>query len=146
MNQDQERLLKVSRDLEYLNLLKANKISIPNEFTIGFGKLLKAAREEKGYSQTILAKKLSRRQAMISEIESGKIETDIQTLVLFSLELEKPISYFIPEMTFLTSVNDIHEKWEEEGLLLLRELRNKGDASLAIKFLKMLNDYYDESN
>lgn len=143
MEIDQERKDKINREWKYFQQLKTNEITLPNDFTIGMGKLLKSAREEKGFSQTSLAKQINRRQAMISEIESGKIDTDIQTLVLLSIELEKPISYFIPDMVFLASVNDIHEKWEAEGLLLLRSLGYTGGADLAIRLLKMLSDYYE---
>jgi len=91
------------------------------------GKLIKRAREEKGMNQSQLAEKLSRRQATISDIEKGKIEVGILTLVLISIELHKPISFFIPNMTFFTSISDIHNKEEEEVLMLFRELTYFGN-------------------
>jgi len=53
----------------------------------------------------------------------------------------KPISYFIPNMTFLVSLSDIHDKREEEALALYRELEYQGDPELARRFMKMLLEY-----
>lgn len=44
---------------------------------------------------------------------NGKIEIGIFTLVQIAKVFGKPISYFISEMTFLVSLNDIHTKCEE---------------------------------
>jgi transcriptional regulator with XRE-family HTH domain len=95
-------------------------------------------------NQSQLAEKLNRRQATISDIENGKIEIGVLTLVLLAIELNKPISYFIPEMTFFTSVNDLHNKWEEEALTIFRDLEYEGDSDLAVKFMKMLYEHNKE--
>jgi len=98
----------VHRHEEFLKKLMHNELTIPNEFTIEMGKLIRAAREDKELSQTELADKLSRRQATISDFENGKIEIGILTLVQLAIVFGKPISYFIPNMTFLVSLSDIH--------------------------------------
>jgi len=69
----------------------------PNKFTIGMGKLIRAAREEAGYSQRDLAEVIHRRQAALSDMENGKMEPDASTLLLLSSCLNKPIGYFFPE-------------------------------------------------
>jgi len=135
------RLKKVLRDTEFLKQIRSGDLSTPNLFTIEMGKLIKKAREEKGISQKQLAENLSRRQATISEYENGKKEIGILFLVLLSLELNKPISYFIPDMTFFTNVNDIHNKSEEEALTLFRELEDGGDTELALALLNLLVDF-----
>ena len=56
----------------------------------------------------------------------------------------KPISYFIPRMTFLVSISDIQSKWEEEALALFRDLEDEGDFRLALRFLRMLLEYNRE--
>lgn len=145
MMDDDTRLKKILKDAEFLKQIRAGDLTTPNEFTIEMGKLLKKAREEKGISQKQLAENLSRRQATISDLENGKIEIGILFLVLLSLELNKPISYFIPDMSFFTSVNDIHNKSEEEALTLFRELEDGGDPILAIAILKLLVDYKNNS-
>jgi len=47
---------------------------------------------------------LSRNQATISDIEKGKINISISALVLLAIELNKPISFLIPETTFLPAL------------------------------------------
>ena len=131
----------VHRHEEFLKKLMGNELTVPNEFTYEMGKLIKAAREEKGLSQTELAEKLSKRQATISDFENGKIEIGILTLVQIAIVFGKPISYFIPNMTFLVSLSDIHNKWEEEALALYRDLEYQGDPELARRFMKMLLEY-----
>jgi len=48
-------------------------------------------------------------------------------------------------MTFFASINDIHNKWEEEALTLFRDLEDEGDFQLALRFLKMLLEYNRET-
>ena len=132
---------KIERHHLFLVKLKKNELKIPNEFTVEMGNLIKKAREEKGLNQSQLAEKLSRSQATISDIENGKIEVSTLTLILIAVELNKPISFFIPEMTFFTSLNDIHNKTEEEALSVFRELEYEGDPDLALRFMKMLLEY-----
>ena len=71
----------------------------------------------------------------------GKIKNGVLTLVHLAIVLEKPISYYIPDMTFLVSVNDLHNKQEEEALSIFRNLEYEGDPILALRFLKMLLEY-----
>ena len=141
MDKKDEKLAQYNRQEEFIEQLLSNQITVPNEFTKEMGKLIKAAREEKGLSQTELAQELSKRQATISDFENGKIEIGILTLVHLAIVFGKPISYFIPAMKFLVSLGDIHNKWEEEALALYRELEYQGDPELARRFMKMLLEY-----
>ena len=79
-----------------LDLLPPDKGSLPNNFTIGMGKLIRQAREDAGMSQTALAKAIYRRQATLSAIENGKMEVEASTLSLISATLDRPITYFFP--------------------------------------------------
>ncbi len=147
MDKKKNSVEKVNRHSEFLEKLRKNELMIPNEFTVEMGQSIKKAREEKGFNQSQLAEKLSRSQATISDIEKGKIDISILTLVLLAIELNKPISYFIPEMTFFASLNDIHNKYEEEALTIFRNLEYEGDSDLAIKFMKLLYDHnIDQQN
>jgi len=141
LNSKKNDIDQVERHSAFLKKLRNNEIAVPNEFTVEMGAMIKKAREEKGLNQSQLAEKLNRRQATISDIENGKIEIGVLTLVLLAMELNKPISYFIPEMTFFTSVNDLHNKWEEEALSVFRELEYHGDSDLAVKFMKLLLEH-----
>ena len=132
----------IKRQREFYEQLKKNEITVPNEFTIQLGKLIKKAREEAGFTQSELAEKLFRRQATISDIENGKIDISIITLVQISQVFYKPISYFLPEMSFLVNLVDIQNKWEEEALTHFKEIERFGDVPFTLKFLKMLEEYY----
>jgi transcriptional regulator with XRE-family HTH domain len=141
MDKNQVESEKIWRHHLFLEKLQKNELQIPNEFTKEMGNLIKKAREEKGLNQSQLAEKLSRSQATISDIENGKIEVSILTLILIAFELNKPISYFIPEMTFFTNLNDLQNKFEEEALSIFRQLEYEGDPNLALRFMKMLLEY-----
>jgi len=83
--------------------LVADKQSAPNNFTIEMGKKVRAARAEAGITQGALAEMVGRRQATISDIEHGKKEMGLSTLVLIAAALEKPITYFFPIDIFSNS-------------------------------------------
>ncbi len=144
MDKNQIEREKIERHQKFLERLRNNTLEIPNEFTENIGKLIKIAREERGLNQSQLAEKLSRSQATISDIENGKIEIGILTLVQIATVFRKPISYFIPDMTFLISLSDIHNKCEEEALSIFRAINSWGDPQLTLRLLKSLEDYFIE--
>lgn len=133
-----------SRDVEFMQLLRSNKIQTPNEFTIGMGELIRAAREERGISQVALAKQINCRPATISSIENGKSEIGVLTLVLFALELKKPISYFFPESLLKEIVSDVKTPFEYRVLEVVRGLEYFGGQKLALDILKVLLDNLEE--
>ena len=84
-------------DLQRIFDQVADKQSAPNKFTIEMGKKVRAARAAAGITQGNLAEMVRRRQATISDIEHGKKEMGLSTLVLIAVALGKPISYFFPD-------------------------------------------------
>jgi len=76
------------------NISKRAKSKIPNKFTIGLGILIRNARIEAGINQTELARKTGINQAAISLIEAGKRSVSAEEIMLFSLALNKPVTYF----------------------------------------------------
>jgi transcriptional regulator with XRE-family HTH domain len=92
-----------------------------------------------------LSEKLSKHQETISDFENGKIEIGILTFVKLTKVFGKPISYFIHDMTFLVSISDIHNKWEEEALATFRSIEYEGDPHLALRLLKTLDEYFAET-
>lgn len=68
----------------------------PNRFTREQGKIIRSLREAAGYSQTQLAVMIQRRQATVSEIESGKVLMDVITLFRCALIFRKSLSTLIP--------------------------------------------------
>ena len=115
--------------------------SRPNKFTIGMGKLIRAAREEAGFSQRELAEKISRRQAALSDMENGKMEPDASTLLLLTIFLHKPIAYFYPiNMKPEAELNELSER-EKELLLQVKRL-SEDDLRRLIAQAKALADIY----
>jgi transcriptional regulator with XRE-family HTH domain len=79
-----------------LERLIPDKDNVPNSLTRGMGKLIRQAREEAGISQAELARLIGRRQASLSNIENGKMEADVSTLIYLAATLRKPLTYFFP--------------------------------------------------
>lgn len=48
------------------------------------------------------------------------------------------------DMTFLISLSDIHNKWEEEALSIFRRIDSWGDPQLTLRLLKSLEEYFLE--
>ena len=95
---------------------------MPNKFTLGMGKQIRAAREEAGYSQRDLSSLIYRRQAALSSMENGLMQPDAETLLLLAYNLKKPISYFFPApFKPDIDINELSEK-EKELLFLSRQL------------------------
>lgn len=132
----------LEKQIEFIRLLKANQLTTPNDFTIGMGDLIRQAREDKGFSQADLAKALNRRQGTISDIENGKSEIGILTLVQFAVELEKPISYFFPNSLLREWIVDVKSPFQYKILEIASNLEQVGDPELALDLLGILQDYF----
>lgn len=128
-----------SKEFEFIELLRNNQLTTPNEFTIEMGHLMKQARESEGISQAELAKELNRRQATISDIENGKSEIGILTLVQFAVILNKPISYFFPDSLLKEHVLDVKTNFQQQILERARLIEVfMGDEKTALDLLDVL--------
>ena len=135
--------LNFEKEIEFIQQLRSGKITTPNIFTIEMGRLIKGARENKGISQAKLAEIINRRPATISEIENGKSEIGIFTLLALSIELEKPISYFFPESIVKKYALDVITPYEYEVLELIKGIEYFDDQNLTLEILKLLHNYYE---
>ena len=136
---------RLSNDTEIFTKLLANELTTPNEFTIAMGELIRLAREEKGKSQSDLAKELNRRQATISDIENGKSEIGVLTLIQFALVLEKPISYFFPKSLLKDRVVDVRTTFESKMLELARLIEyTGGNTRLTLDVIGKLAEHFEE--
>ncbi len=136
------------RTIELLKLLKLNQLKTPNEFTVEIGKLIRKAREDIGYSQVELAKKINRRPATISDIENGKSEIGILTLILFAIELKRSVSYFFPEIYFKNQIVDLKTPFEHEANQYIRDIEFFGSYEgykITIGILSFLKKHFEES-
>jgi len=111
----------------------------PNKFTIGMGKLIRAAREEAGYSQRELAELIYRRQAALSDMENGKMEPDASTLLLLSNILKKPMSYWFPSPWKPESFEEMTE--DEHELLMQTRKLEATEIKKIVAQIKALADY-----
>ena len=123
----------IAKQYEFLVALRQNQVTTPNDFTIGMGKLIKQAREKSGLSQAELATSLNRRQATISDIENGKSEIGILTLVQFALALNKPISYFFPKSILKDAVLDIKTPFQHEMIEIAERIEEFGGNQELVK-------------
>ena len=112
---------------------------MPNDFSIGMGKLIRTAREEVGFSQRDLAELIYRRQAALSDIENGKMEPDATTLLLLSYHLNKPFIYFIPNKWKPNKLTEQMSEEEQELLIQAKRL-TKDDLHKLIAQAKALAD------
>lgn len=138
------KLENFEKQLEFIRQLKANELTTPNDFTIGMGLLIREAREDKGLSQADLAKTLNRRQGTISDIENGKSEIGILTLVQFAVELNKPISYFFPKSLLKDYIVDVKTKFQHTMLERAGLIEMIGDTKLTMELIDVLTNHFEE--
>ena len=116
----------------------------PNKYTIAMGELIRKARKEAGLSQEELAEEINRRPATISEIEIGKSDISIQTLLVLAIAIDKPISYFFPKSLLKDRGMDVKSPFQQKGLEILTEIEFFGDQKLTLEILKVLSDNLEE--
>ena len=122
----------------------STKDSLPTAFTRTVGDRIRAAREERGFSQKRLAQRIERRQATISDMERGHMQPDVTTLVVLAEVLEKPLSYFFPP-PWGQRVARGDLSYDEQALLLeFRRLQSDEYRKIAINQLAALADLQTE--
>ena len=97
------------------------------------GELIRRAREEAGISQTELSEKIYRRQAAISDIENGRMEVNVTTLMLLSFILQKPLTYFFPEGWISDVPPEKLSLREQELLIQARRLMDEDIRKLIVQ-------------
>jgi transcriptional regulator with XRE-family HTH domain len=130
----------MSEFLDRLLELLGDKEPIPNKVTIGIGKAIKQAREDAGMSQAYLANMIYRRRATISDLENGKSEVSVSTLVLIAAALDKPITYFLPWYMYANLKPEDLETADQEMLLQFQKIGAKDLQRLAIQQVKLISD------
>ncbi len=139
-----KKIEEYDKQIEFIRLLRANELITPNDFTIGMGGLIRQAREDKGLSQADLAKVLNRRQGTISDIENGKSEIGILTLVQFAVELKKPISYFFPASLLRDNLVDVKTPFQHKMLEIADYIEPLGGVELTLEILNVLQKHFFE--
>lgn len=127
--------------IETIRILVSDKEPTPNKFTIAMGELIRKAREEAGLSQKELAEKIHRRQATLSDIETGKVEVSTVTLTGLSVVLDKPLSYFFPWFVYRQLKPEQFTPLEEELLTLFRQVDGEQLQNLAIDLIRVMANF-----
>ncbi len=127
------------------DILTQNKQPLPNKFTKAMGELIRRAREEIGISQAELAEKIYRRQAAISDIENGRMEVNATTLILLSVILQKPMTYFFPEGWISDIPPEKLSSREQELLIQARRLTDEDIRKLIVQ-ARALADLTEKEN
>lgn len=113
---------------------------LPSAFSQALGQRIRAARMQRDFSQKQLAKRISRRQAAISDMERGRMEPDATTLVMLAEVLKKPVTYFFPE-PWGPRVARGDLTYDEQALLLeFRRLQTDEHRKIAVNQVAALAD------
>lgn len=113
----------------------------PNKFTIYMGEAIRKARVEEGISQEDLARRIYRRRATLSDIETGKADVDAGTLWLLSAYLRKPLSYFYPPYARQNIRPEEFGELEHELLMHFIRIRAENLQKLAISIVRTLEKF-----
>jgi transcriptional regulator with XRE-family HTH domain len=127
------------------DLFKADKQPLPNKFTEAFGERIRRAREQAGMSQAELANAIYRRQASISDMENGKMDANITTLLMLSFVLKKPLSYFFPE-GWISDLPPEKLSLDQQELLIQASRLDDDDIQRLIAQARALADLADQES
>jgi transcriptional regulator with XRE-family HTH domain len=110
------------------------------------GRQIRNAREEINMSQGQLSEILARRQAYISEMETGKTEPNATMLVKLAYVLKKPITFFFaPDVRHIGEGDNVQREEltvEEQTLITkLRQLGSTFNQQLIVHLLTALVEY-----
>jgi len=124
-----------------LNLFSEYKDSKPNRFTNYMGNQIRIARNEAGFSQEKLAKKLYLRRPTLSNIENGKVEVDASTLDLLSYYLKKPLTYFFPKPIYEELVQKDMDDLSLEMQMHFEQIHGDELKKLVIEIVKQFSKF-----
>lgn len=113
----------------------------PNKFTVFMGNAIKEAREEEGFSQEDLAKKIYKNRVTLSDIETGKADVDAYTLSLLSANLKRPLSYFYSPHDRENFVLEEIDNLEHELLRHFEAIRGAELKKLAIQIVTSIENF-----
>lgn len=130
-------------------MIKLIRESLSDDIRREVGAQIRSARDDVGINQTELAEILGRRQAYVSELETGKTEPDVSMILQLSLALNKPAIYFIPDsyrnLTDKSNIStDDLDPYESELIHRLRALYHTSPTRLAVNQMNALLGYFEQ--
>ena len=124
-----------------LNIFLEYKKSKPNRFTKYMGNQVRIARNEAGFSQEKLVKKLYLRRLTLSDIENGKVEVDASTLDLLSYYLKKPLTYFFQKPIYEELVQKDMDQYVLELQMHFEQIHEDELKKLAIEIVRKFSEF-----
>lgn len=112
----------------------------PNKFTMFIGGQVKQARNEVGLTQEQLGKLMYSSRSTIKQIESGKVEPTITSLMQIATVLEKPITYFLPMPPEYRAAEDELPDWIRECVIHLKRIWGEGNQRMILTMIKSAAD------
>jgi transcriptional regulator with XRE-family HTH domain len=125
--------------LDLFDRIYGYKDEIPNELTLGMGKLIRDARNELKITQSELAEKAHLRQATISDLEKGKREASSSDLLYLSMALKKPVVYFFPKSLANIIDNNTLSPVEQELIMSARYLSDIDQNKIIAQIKAIIN-------
>ena len=110
--------------------------SAPDTFLLNLGARVRAAREKLGWSQRKLAEEAFTRQATINDLENGKREPTIGTLLQIAGALETPLVSLIPLPPEERAKQDELPDWIREALKHMKYIESKSTQRQIIAMLQ----------
>ncbi|TAH52959.1 MAG: helix-turn-helix domain-containing protein [Chloroflexota bacterium] len=108
-------------------------------------KRIKEAREERSMSQEDLAKAIYKNRVTISDYERGRTEVSASDLQFIALALEKPITFFYPDLPKVRGVRtDELTDREKELIQLFRRIQNEEAELLALQHVKRIGNTIED--
>ncbi len=89
-----------------------------------------------------MARQLHRRQATVSDIENGKNDIGVLTLLQFALVLETPITALFPESLLQITALNIPTEFDRKLRDVMHTIEELGDRELVLRILHALGSYY----
>ena len=114
--------------------------SAPDTFLSMLGARVREARNKRGWSQRKLAEEALTRQATINDIENGKREPTIGTLIQIARALDVPLISLIPLPPEERARQDELPDWIREALKYMRYISNETVQRQIIAMVKAAAD------
>jgi transcriptional regulator with XRE-family HTH domain len=108
----------------------------PSQFLLILGDKVKQARHQRGWSQQKLAEAALLRRATINDVENGKTNPTIDTLLSISAALEVPLISLIPLPPEERAKQDELPDWMREALIHMRYITDERIQRQIIAMLK----------
>ena len=96
-----------------------------NPIYVEIGKQIFEARDRKGMTQEQLAEKISLKRTSITNIEKGKQQLLVHTLVNIAKELEVEVSSLIPKVSEKESIQIKSDKYPKKSLNWVKSALNQ---------------------